>query len=51
MSEKANGSEMYREAFEGVLRLVQNPQYDAVREKYDPIFDEEAPDGEETIDN
>ena len=49
--ELANGSEMYREAFEGVLWLIQNPQFDSVREKYDPIFDEEDPEGEETIDD
>ena len=49
--ELANGGEMYREAFEGVLRLIHNPQYDSVREKYDPIFDEEDPNGKETIDN
>ena len=47
--ELANGSEMYRESYNGVLSLLADPQYDDVRKKYDPLFDDDA-DDEETID-
>ena len=47
--ELANGSEMYRESYNGVLRLLAGPQFDDVRRKYDPLFDNDA-DDEETID-
>lgn len=39
--ELANGSEMYREAYEGVMKLISDPQFDGIRLRMEKLFDED----------
>lgn len=37
----ANGNDMYRQSYDGVIALLSDPQFDVIREKYDEIFQEQ----------
>lgn len=39
-NEIANGNDMYAKAYEGVIELIANSQFDDIREKYDELFED-----------
>lgn len=47
MAELANGNEMYRRSYEGVLKLLAHQQFDEIREYYDSVFDDDDDEDEE----